>query len=159
MNSAATAALQQQAPQQTAVEQARQIQQHIDLFGPQAPAQLREQVMVMVNNRHQYAEMRLDPSELGKLQIRIQMNNENQATVQFTVNSPQAREAVEQALPKLRDMLEQQGLQLADTDVREEREQQFAGREGQGNGAAGVNSESSDAEPNELTNTSRPPNY
>ncbi|RTE85456.1 MULTISPECIES: flagellar hook-length control protein FliK [Gammaproteobacteria] len=138
----------QQAAQQTPLEQARQVQQHIDLFGPQAPQNMRDQVMAMVNSKQQFAEMRLDPPELGKLQIRIQMNSENQASVQFQVNSPQAREAVEQSLPKLKEMLEQQGLQLADTDVKEgsAEQQQFAqqsgsGTNGQGHGGEGENTE------------------
>ncbi|WP_113908313.1 flagellar hook-length control protein FliK [Aliidiomarina celeris] len=114
----------------TPFEQARQTQQYIELFSPQAPRQLRDQVAVMYNNRHQFAEMRLDPPELGRLQIRVQFNSEQQASVTFTVNSPQAREAVEQAMPRLREMLEEQGIKMADANVREENQQQAQAQQG-----------------------------
>lgn len=110
-------------PMDTPFEQARQNQQYIDLFGPQAPTQLKEQIAVMFNNRNQFAEMRLDPPELGRLNIRLQMNGEQQASVTFHVTSPQAREAIEFAMPRLREMLEEQGIQLTDSSVREEASQ------------------------------------
>lgn len=137
----------------TPIEQARQMQQHIDLFGPQAPQNLRDQVMTMVNSRQQYAELRLDPPELGRLQIRIQMNNDNQASVQFQVANPQAREAIEQALPKLRDMLEQQGLQLTESDVQEgTTEQQRFSKEQNGQGGTGSSAEDNNLELEEADN-------
>lgn len=116
-----------QQPMETPFEQARQNQHYIDLFGPQAPMQLKEQIAVMFNNRNQFAEMRLDPPELGRLNIRLQMNSEQQAAVTFHVNSPQAREAIEFALPRLREMLEEQGIQLTESNVREDASQ-FAQR-------------------------------
>lgn len=110
-------------PVESMFEQARQQQQYIDLFSPRAATQLKDQVAVMFNNRNQFAEMRLDPPELGRLNIRLQMNGEQQAAVTFVVHSPQAREAVEQALSRLRDMLQEQGIQLTDANVREENAQ------------------------------------
>src|SRR5690554_3460929 len=134
-------------PMDTPFEQARQNQQYIDLFGPQAPTQLKEQIAVMFNNRNQFAEMRLDPPELGRLNIRLQMNGEQQASVTFHVTSPQAREAIEFAMPRLREMLEEQGIQLTDSSVREEasqlaqENQQKNGRGNQG----GAHSDDGDA--------------
>ncbi|MCC5854632.1 MAG: flagellar hook-length control protein FliK [Idiomarina sp.] len=149
-----------QGTNETPFEQARQIQQHIELFGPQAPAQLRDQVAVMYNSRHQFAEMRLDPPELGRLQIRLQMTGE-QAIVTFQVSSPQAREAVEQALPRLKEMLEEQGIQLADANVREESQQlqqQFAeqGSSSGGKGEAGEKSADTEADDVESVNVRVP---
>lgn len=106
--------------QQSAFEQARQTQQYIDLFTPKAPQQLRDQVALMYHKKEQFAQLRLDPPELGRLNVRLQVNSEQQASVVFVVASPQAREAVEQAMPRLREMLEEQGIQLADADVRED---------------------------------------
>ncbi|WP_157980748.1 flagellar hook-length control protein FliK [Aliidiomarina taiwanensis] len=130
-------------PSETLFEQARQQQQYIDLFSPRAATQLKDQMAVMFNNRNQFAEMRLDPPELGRLNIRLQMNGDQQAAVTFIVHSPQAREAVEQAMPRLRDMLQEQGIQLSDANVREENAQQAkerhqqAQQKGRGNGHAG----------------------
>ncbi|TKB47237.1 hypothetical protein FCL40_16170 [Ferrimonas sediminicola] len=78
--------------------------------------ELRERMMMMINSRTNQAEIRLDPPELGALQVKIQMNGD-QAQVQLHAQQPQTREMVEQALPRLREMLAQQGITLADTQV------------------------------------------
>ncbi|MCO4322088.1 flagellar hook-length control protein FliK [Aliidiomarina quisquiliarum] len=132
---------------ETAFEQARQNQQYIDITGLQGTTQLKDQVALMFNNRSQVAEMRLDPPELGRLNIRLQMTGEQQASVTFLVNTPQAREAIEQAMPRLREMLEEQGIQLTDSNVRDEssqlaRESQQQGKGGQGGGGLSGNDES-----------------
>ncbi|GAA4874480.1 flagellar hook-length control protein FliK [Ferrimonas pelagia] len=80
--------------------------------------QLRDRLIMMVNSDKLTAEIRLDPPELGALQVRIQMNGE-QAQLQIVTQQAQTRDLVEQALPRLREMLEQQGLQLADADIRQ----------------------------------------
>ena len=77
--------------------------------------------------------------------------------MQFQVQSAQARDAVEQALPRLREMLEQQGVALADTGVQEQ-QQQMAGDAEQQQGG-GSRSEASVEQPGEheiLLNEGRP---
>jgi flagellar hook-length control protein FliK len=105
---------------QTPHESARQLQQAIDILGPQAPNQLRERISVMFNSRTQAAEIRLDPPDLGRMQIRVNLNQE-QASVNFQVSSPQAREALEQSMPRLRELLAENGIQLADSNVSEQK--------------------------------------
>ncbi len=63
-----------------------------------------------------HAEIRLDPPELGSLQIKIQLNQEQ---AQVTFNSPHAsvREALDQSSNRLREMFQEQGLNLADVNV------------------------------------------
>ncbi|EKE80514.1 flagellar hook-length control protein FliK [Idiomarina xiamenensis] len=100
----------------------RQSQQSLDGNDPQAALQLRERVLMMVNQGVQRADIRLDPPELGGLHIRLHVQND-QASVHFQVQHQQSREIVEQALPRLKEMLEQQGLQLADSNVSEQRQQ------------------------------------
>lgn len=120
-----------QQPNQSAYEVARQTQQAIDILGPGAPERLRERVAVMFNTRTQAAEMRLDPPDLGRLNIRVNMNQE-QASVTFQVTTPQAREALEQSLPRLRELLAEQGIQLADADISEQRQEQAQNQQGEG---------------------------
>lgn len=103
------------------------IQKPFDPQQSEASQKLQERINIMLSKNIQRADIRLDPPELGQLQVRINMNSE-QATVQFQVQSPQAREAIENALPRLREMLEQQGVALADTDVKEQ-QQQTAGQQ------------------------------
>jgi flagellar hook-length control protein FliK len=99
--------------------------------------QLAERVQMMLSKNLRNVDIRLDPPELGRMQIRMSMNGD-MASVQFTVNNPQAREMIEHAMPRLRDMLAQQGLQLADSSVHQQSSGEQRGyAAGDGNGHAG----------------------
>lgn len=132
------------------------VQKPLDPQQSEASQKLQERINIMLSKNIQRADIRLDPPELGQLNVRINMNAE-QATVQFQVQSAQARDAVEQALPRLREMLEQQGVALADTGVQEQ-QQQMAGDAEQQQGG-GSRSEASVEQPGEheiLLNEGRP---
>ena len=73
----------------------------------------------MNNNRQISAELRLDPEDLGAMQVKISMNGDS-ATVSMVVQSTQAREALEQATPRLREMLAEHGLSLGESSVNQE---------------------------------------
>ena len=73
----------------------------------------------MMSKNIQRADIRLDPPELGSVHIRVNMSGE-QASVQFQAQTQQARDALETTMPRLREMLEQQGINLADTQVGEQ---------------------------------------
>lgn len=64
------------------------------------------------------AEIRLDPPELGSLHIRINVNHE-QGQVQLNFVSPHAnvRDALDQSANRLREMFDEQGMDLVDVDV------------------------------------------
>lgn len=86
---------------------------------PQNPAwtqQVGERMQWMINQKMQKVEIRLDPPELGSMEVRIVMNKD-QAQVTFAAPSAQVRDALEAALPRLREMMSEQGLNLADVDV------------------------------------------
>lgn len=86
--------------------------------------QVGERINWMVNSQMQRAEIRLDPPELGSLDIRLNIAKDNQATVMFYVSNATAKEAIESAIPRLREMFEQQGLDLGDVDVSQQSFQQ-----------------------------------
>jgi len=62
------------------------------------------------------AELILTPPHLGKLEISLTVSGDT-TTAHFTAATPAAREALEQAMPRLREMLEQAGMTLADSNV------------------------------------------
>ncbi len=64
----------------------------------------------------QKAQIQLDPPELGKLEINVRMDGER-AHIGFTAPTAAVREALETALPRLREMLAGQGLSLGDVNV------------------------------------------
>lgn len=95
-----------------------------------------ERVQVMLSKNLKNIDIRLDPPELGRMQIRMNMNGDA-TTVHFTVANAQARDVVEQAMPRLREMLAQQGVQLADTSVQQQSSGQQQGFTQQGQSGAG----------------------
>ncbi|MCG7544845.1 flagellar hook-length control protein FliK [Pseudoalteromonas sp. MM17-2] len=107
--------------------------QAINITKNDAAQQIQQRVNMMLNLNNQEAEIRLDPPELGSMQVRVRSEGE-QAHVNFVVQNQQAKEALEQAMPRLRDLLAQQGLSLGDTNVEQQNQQsaQHDGEQGQG---------------------------
>lgn len=68
------------------------------------------------------AKVNLHPAELGRMSVSV-ITEGNETKVAFTVETSQARQAVEASLPRLREMLEQAGLSLADSNVSEQNRQ------------------------------------
>lgn len=84
----------------------------------------------------QSAEIQLDPAELGRMEVRIDMNRDQ---AQITFLSPHAgvRDALEGQMQRLRDMFDQQGLGLMNVNVSDQSlSRGWQGRE-QGEATAG----------------------
>ncbi|MGE6315369.1 flagellar hook-length control protein FliK [Shewanella baltica] len=94
------------------VDQQNQMQEIIQRFSPV----MKQQLITMVSQGIQHAEIRLDPPELGHMLVKIQVHGD-QTQVQFHVTQTQTRDLVEQAMPRLRELLQEQGMQLADSHV------------------------------------------
>ncbi|MCS0406828.1 flagellar hook-length control protein FliK [Vibrio diabolicus] len=141
--------------QQARIDAAQQAQLPLQLTKELANEQVAEKVQMMMSKNLKNLDIRLDPPELGRMQIRMTMNNDV-ANVHFTVNNPQARDIIEQTLPRLREMLAQQGMQLADSSVQQQNSGQQQGRytaeqhgqSAQGSGFSGQPEESFDADVN-----------
>ena len=82
-------------------------------------ANLGTRLQMMVGQNVQVAEIRLDPPELGALDIKIKVSNDV-ATINITSPHTQVRDALETAIPRLREMFEESGLSLGDVNVRQE---------------------------------------
>ena len=59
----------------------------------------------------------LDPPELGSLELKMKINDDQQAQVVVQVQNPQVKEALESSAHRLRDMLASEGLELSEFDV------------------------------------------
>jgi flagellar hook-length control protein FliK len=100
-------------------------------FGRPAWSQsMGKQILLMVNQNINSAEIRLNPANLGPVEVRIDMNDD-QINIALSSRSLAVREAMEMALPKLREMFENNGMNLAGTDISqhsfaEQREQNTA---------------------------------
>ena len=80
---------------------------------------LGERVLVMANNQLQNAEIRLTPAELGPLRVQVAIED-GAANVTFHAQHAITREAIEQALPRLRELFAENGLALNQADVGEQ---------------------------------------
>ncbi|VAW67901.1 Flagellar hook-length control protein FliK [hydrothermal vent metagenome] len=93
------------------------------LSSPDWSAQMRQKVSMMLQGGIQKADIKLNPAHLGPMEIKLSMSDDR-ASISFVTQHAPVREAIEQAMPKLREMLEEQGLNLVDVDVSTYAEQQ-----------------------------------
>ncbi|WP_233998445.1 flagellar hook-length control protein FliK [Pseudoalteromonas sp. T1lg48] len=90
--------------------------QALNITKSDAALQLHQRVNMLLNLSNQEAEIRLDPPELGSMQVRVRSEGE-QAHINFVVQNQQAKEALEQSMPRLRELLAQQGLAMGEAQV------------------------------------------
>jgi len=77
---------------------------------------LGNRVAWMATNHVHRAELRLNPPSLGPLEVRVEVNQE-EARVVFSAQHGSVREALEAAVPRLREMMGASGLNLVHVDV------------------------------------------
>ena len=90
--------------------------------------ELAQKVVWMATRQQQVAELHLNPPHLGPVEVMLTIGNEQgtQASVQFASPHSAAREALEAALPRLREMLADSGIALGNATVSAESFQQRA---------------------------------
>ena len=77
---------------------------------------LGQQVVWMVGEKQHIAELRVNPPELGPLDIKLTIDDQ-QTTAVFTSPHAGVRDAVESALPRLREVLAESGIMLGNASV------------------------------------------
>jgi flagellar hook-length control protein FliK len=78
--------------------------------------ELGQKLSYLVHGKTQTAELHLNPRELGPVSIQIKLET-NQATLAFTAQHAETRQALEAALPRLRELLADSGITLAQATV------------------------------------------
>ena len=86
------------------------------VFDPAWADALQNRVLWLAGRNIQTAEIRLNPAELGSLQVQISVDD-NSVDIAFRATQAATREALEIALPRLKDMLAENGMSLADASV------------------------------------------
>ena len=104
---------------------------HVDKLTPAVgtPAwdqALGQKIVWMAEGGEQSATLTMNPPDLGPMQVVLSVSN-NQATVDFMSAQPEVRQALENALPRLREMMNESGVQLGQANVSAGSQQQFAG--------------------------------
>lgn len=87
-----------------------------------------EQVVWHVSQNIHAANLRLNPQHLGPLEMQVQMEGDK-ATLAFTSQHAVVRDALESALPRLREMFAQNGLNIVDVNVSQQRNPDHQGQE------------------------------
>ena len=78
-----------------------------------------QKVVWMGTQQNQIAELHLNPPDLGPLNVSLKISD-NQATALFTSPHGAVRDAIENALPKLREMLADNGITLGNATVNDQ---------------------------------------
>ena len=91
-----------------------------------------QKVMVAVGRNDQLAEIRVNPPHLGPIEVTLTLSGDDNrvASVHFAAHHASVREAIENAFPRLREMLGEAGISLGNATVGSE----SSGRENAGNG-------------------------
>jgi flagellar hook-length control protein FliK len=70
----------------------------------------------MASNNRQVAELRVDPPQLGPVEVRLSINGE-QASLSLVSANAGVREALQASIPRLQDMIQSIGLELGSVTV------------------------------------------
>lgn len=103
----------------TTVSAEQALQQPVNIAKSDAAKALFNKANMLLNLNLKEAEIRLDPPELGSMQIRIRSDAE-QAQINFVVQSQQAKDVLEQSMGRLKEMLAEQGINLGESSVSEQ---------------------------------------
>ena len=96
-----------------------------------------DRVMVMSSQNLKSAEIQLDPAELGRLEVRISVN-QDQSQVTFASPHAGVREALDAQMHRLRELFAQQGMGQLDVNVSDQSlSRGWQGQEGDGKGRGG----------------------
>jgi len=93
-----------------------------------------DRVMWLSSQNLKSAEIQLDPADLGRLEVRVNLS-QDQAQVTFASPNAGVREALEGQMHRLRELFAQQGMNLADANVSDQslnRGWQGQGEDGRG---------------------------
>jgi flagellar hook-length control protein FliK len=77
---------------------------------------LGDRIFWMIGQNLQQAKLKINPPNLGPLEIRVSVQNE-QASVSFNAQHAAVKDAIEVAIPRLREMFGENSLQLVNVDV------------------------------------------
>ena len=96
-----------------------------------------QRVVLAVGRNDQLAEIRVNPPHLGPVEVKLSLSGDDNriATVHFAANHASVREAIESAIPRLREMFNEAGISLGNATVGSESSDRETGDSSNGNAA------------------------
>lgn len=119
-----------------------QLTMHSPPTSPHWAEEMNQKVSWVVREGIKTAHIQLDPPELGSLAVKVTVDQDSNTHVSFVASSAQAKEALEGQMQRLREMLQQQGLDLDAVDVEVSQRNDQSGQSGSFGDKAGDGSES-----------------
>ena len=98
------------------------LQEPLDIHSKQAAQIMGERVMMMLSEGKQEVQIRLDPAELGSMFIKVQVQ-QDQVQLHIQTQAGLSKDIIEQNMPRLREQLAQQGIQLSEANVEQQSQQ------------------------------------
>ena len=83
---------------------------------PQWAEAFNSRVLLLTQDQVQSAHIKLNPAELGPIEIRLS-SSKDQTHIHFIAQHSEVRDVIQDALPRLRDMMGQSGVDLGDVNV------------------------------------------
>ena len=120
--------------------------------------QVAQKIIYMVGGEEMSASLTLNPPDLGPMQVVLNVNNDH-TDVTFSAATPEVRQALEDALPKLREMMNESGISLGNASVddgsRQQAQEEAARAANAAGRATGANGSAAEAEAQQVTRTVR----
>jgi flagellar hook-length control protein FliK len=99
------------------------LEEPLDIQSKQAASMIGERVMMMISQGKQEVQIRLDPAELGSMFIKVNMQ-QDEVQLNIQTQASVTKDIIDQNMPRLREQLAQQGIQLGDANVEQQAQQQ-----------------------------------
>ncbi|MCC6207680.1 MAG: flagellar hook-length control protein FliK [Gammaproteobacteria bacterium] len=90
---------------------------HTPLRHPEWSDELGQRIRWAIGNQIQTAELKINPPQLGPLEIRISVDADRQMSVTLSSQHALVREALHDSIPRLRDLMGEQGFGAVNVDV------------------------------------------
>ncbi|AGH82053.1 flagellar hook-length control protein [Psychromonas sp. CNPT3] len=104
-------------------EKQNALEKPFELHAKQASEMLGKRILMMISQGKQEVSIRLDPAELGSMHIKLVIQ-QDQLQLHIQTQHGQSRDLIEQHLPRLREQLAQQGINLNASNVEQHAQQQ-----------------------------------
>jgi flagellar hook-length control protein FliK len=92
------------------------------------PGDFAQKVVWLTSNDQKFAQITLNPPQMGPIEISLNINKDS-ASAYFVSPNAEVREAIETALPRLREMLAGVGIELGQANVSAQSSRQEAGQQ------------------------------
>lgn len=116
-NTAALTYTQPAAPATVKDQSAASLPVHTPLRHPEWSDEVSQRIRWVIGNQMQSAELKINPPQLGPIEVRVSVDTDQQMTVTLTSQHALVRETLQESIPRLRDLMNEHGFGAVNVDV------------------------------------------